>query len=168
MDSFVTCTKDRNGNIYPPEQAGMHVSRPTMPNGEENYTDNTNITEREFETEVSQNSGELNVPAQSQFTGVQYNGSMQQILAYNIGQFVVIEFLIGTDRLEERMGILFSVGSQVVILYEEIENRYIVCDIFSVKFVTFYEPNQRPGGYYRTANRTNSSVNGGMRAVGRM
>ena len=30
-------------------------------------------------------------------------------------------------------------------LYEENSQTFVVCDIFSVKFVTFYLPGQRPG-----------------------
>ena len=66
------------------------------------------------------------------------------MLSENIGEYVVIEFLIGTQLLQQKQGILYSVGRGFVVLYEEINRNYVVCDIFSVKFVTFYLPGERP------------------------
>ena len=71
-------------------------------------------------------------------------GSMQQILSENLGQFVVCEFLIGTQAMTRKEGILYSVGRSYLTLYEEVNMNYVVCDIFSIKFVTFYLPGRRP------------------------
>ena len=46
--------------------------------------------------------------------------------------------------MTSRQGILYSVGTAYVILYEETSRTFIMCDIFSIKFVTFYLPGQRP------------------------
>ena len=46
-------------------------------------------------------------------------GSMQYILAENIGQFVVIEFLIGTEQIVRKQGMLYHVGRSYVTLYDE-------------------------------------------------
>ncbi len=67
-----------------------------------------------------------------------YGGSFQAALQNNLGYFVVIEFLIGTNGLTEKEGILFAVGNNFVTLYEQETDRYIVCDLFSIKFVTFF------------------------------
>ncbi len=67
-----------------------------------------------------------------------YAGSFQAALQNNLGYFVVIEFLIGTDSLTEKEGILYAVGNNFVTLYEQETDRYIVCDLFSIKFVTFF------------------------------
>lgn len=103
--------------------------------------------------------GGITTPPQSDFDNPAFQGSMQQILSENLGEFVVIEFLIGTQEMTEKMGILYSVGRGFVVLYEELQNRYVVCDIFSIKFVTFYEPGQRPQGYNGRQN-TNGRTNG--------
>ena len=93
---------------------------------------------------------DFNVPAQDLDTpGLQ--GSIQQILADNIGNFVVCEFLIGTQNMTERSGVLYSVGTGFVVLFEEQTRTYIVCDIFSIKFVTFYLPGMRPQTVQNTA-----------------
>ena len=88
---------------------------------------------------------EINVPAAENFNDLPaFQGSIQQFLSENIGNFVVIEFLIGTQAMTSRQGILYSVGASYIILYEETSRTFVMCDIFSVKFVTFYFPGQRP------------------------
>ena len=84
------------------------------------------------------------VPPQQTFDSEQMIGSMQQILSDNIGEYAICEFLIGTQFMRVKAGILYSVGTGFIVLYEEIEEVYVVCDIFSIKFVTFYQPGRRP------------------------
>ncbi len=91
------------------------------------------------------NNNTLVTPPSQDFDTLSYRGSMQQILQENLGSYVIIEFLIGTGNLESRQGILYNVGSQFVVLYDDINLRYVVCDIFSIKFVTFLLPGYRPG-----------------------
>ncbi|KAA3380325.1 hypothetical protein F1912_13435 [Akkermansia muciniphila] len=88
------------------------------------------------------------------FDTEEMRGSMQAILSQNIGQFVVVEFLIGTERLMRKQGILYEVGRSFVTLYDEDNNNYIVCDIFSIKFVYFYYPGDRPRRNYNVLPNT--------------
>ena len=47
-----------------------------------------------------------------------------------------VEFLIGTNNLTDRVGILEDVGASYILL-RSIENDNIVyCDIYSIKFIT--------------------------------
>ncbi|MGN0778416.1 MAG: hypothetical protein ACI4MJ_04645 [Aristaeellaceae bacterium] len=87
----------------------------------------------------------FNVPPEQDFNTESFQGSMQQVLQDNVGNYVIVEFLIGTNQLVTRQGLLYSVASQFLVLYDEIESRYVVCDIFAVKFVTFLLPGYRPG-----------------------
>ena len=89
--------------------------------------------------------GRFNVPPDQDFDTVSFQGSMQQVLQENVGNYVIVEFLIGTNNLISRQGILYNVAAQFLVLFDEIESRYVVCDIFSVKFVTFLLPGYRPG-----------------------
>lgn len=89
-------------------------------------------------------------PPQESFDSEEMRGSMQMILADNIGQFVVIEFLIGTEEIIRKQGMLYFVGRSFVTLYDEAANNFIICDIFSVKFVYFYMPGDRPDVNYNT------------------
>lgn len=69
-----------------------------------------------------------------------YQGSIQQILRDNIGQFVDVEFLIGSGSLVTRSGRLNNVGVSYIVLYEVAQDRYMICDLYSIKFVTIYNP----------------------------
>ena len=55
-----------------------------------------------------------------------------------IGQRVKIFFLIGTNIIQDRDGILTDVGISYVVLRELETNYLILCDIYSIKFVTIY------------------------------
>ena len=91
------------------------------------------------------NNGGFTVPPAQDFDTVGFQGSLQQILQENIGNYVIVDFLIGTGNLESRQGVLYDVASQFLVLFDDINLRYVVCDIFSVKFVTFLLPGFRPG-----------------------
>lgn len=101
-------------------------------------------------------------PAEENFNTMTFQGSIQQVLSENIGSYVIIDFFMGTSVLETRQGFLHSVASQYVVLYDEINKHYVVCDIFSIKFVTFLLPNYRPGQVPTTDSQT--AENGGTAA----
>lgn len=94
-------------------------------------------------TAAGQN-GTIVTPPQQDFDTPAMEGSMQQFLSENLGQYVVIEFLIGTQAVTTKSGILYAVGTSVVTLYQELSQTFVTCDIFSIKFVTFYLPGHRP------------------------
>ncbi|MCH5286846.1 MAG: hypothetical protein J1E43_05465 [Christensenellaceae bacterium] len=97
------------------------------------------------------NNDRFSVPPPQDFDTVGFQGSMQQVLQENIGSYVIVDFLIGTGNLDTRQGVLYTVASQFLVLFDDINLRYIVCDIFSVKFVTFLLPGYRPGQVRETA-----------------
>lgn len=73
-----------------------------------------------------------------------FNGSMQRILQDNIGAYVIIEFLIGTNNLVYREGRLYEVGISYVVLYDEKNDQYTICDLYAIKFVTYVSQGRRP------------------------
>ncbi|MBE5803694.1 MAG: hypothetical protein E7316_04195 [Clostridiales bacterium] len=85
------------------------------------------------------------VPATQDFNTESFAGSMQQVLQDNIGKYVIVDFFMGTNTLEQREGYLYDVAGQYIVLFDEINLHYVVCDMFSIKFVTFLLPNYRPG-----------------------
>ena len=113
---------------------------------------------------MSETNGNNNfqTPAEENFNTMTFQGSIQQVLSENIGSYVIIDFFMGTSVLETRQGFLYSVASQYVVLYDEISKHYVVCDIFSIKFVTFLLPNYRPGQVPTTDSQT--AENGGTAA----
>ncbi len=90
-------------------------------------------------SEMTNTNGTFSVPPDQDFNTMSFQGSIQQVLQENVGKYVIVEFLIGTTGLTTRQGLLYYVGSQFLVLYDEFESRFVVCDIFSVKFVTFLE-----------------------------
>ena len=106
---------------------------------------------------------QFKVPPQEKFDSEEMRGSMQQILSQQIGEYVVIEFLIGTERIMRKQGYLIHVGRSFVTLFDDMVNDYIVCDIFSVKFVYFYYLGQRPNRNFNILPNVNNSGNGNAR-----
>ena len=88
---------------------------------------------------------DFQVPATQDFNTEGFTGSMQQVLQDNIGKYVIVEFFMGTSTLQQKEGYLYDVASQYIVLFDEINLHYVVCDVFSIKFVTFLLPNYRPG-----------------------
>ena len=71
----------------------------------------------------------------------------------NVGKYASVDFLIGTEQLVRREGTIFAVGASYLILRNPTDQEYIVCDFYSIKFTTFYEPNSRN----ETAAKTRSN-----------
>ena len=101
------------------------------------------------------NPPEFTTPPQMDFNSEEMRGSMQKILSENIGEYVLIEFLIGTEMIMRKQGLLYFVGTSYVTLYDDTFNNFIICDIFSIKFVYFYYPGQRPPRNFNILPNTN-------------
>lgn len=69
----------------------------------------------------------------------------QGYLRTQIGKLVRVQFLIGTNSLQDRTGILTQVGTSYIILRSLETGTDIFCDIYSIKFVTI--ANQQVGMY---------------------
>ena len=94
-------------------------------------------------------------------------GSLQETLADNIGYYVEIDFLIGTSNIVTRGGILYAVGVNYVTLYQDLEDRYVMCDLYSVKFVTFYNAKTTPRNRSNMSGMGNGNMGmNGSRSVG--
>ncbi len=70
--------------------------------------------------------------------------SIQEIIALSVGRYVIVEFLVGTQNIVRREGVLTAVGTSWLVLYDEREGTSVVCDMYSVKFVTYFDPGARP------------------------
>lgn len=77
--------------------------------------------------------------------GVEINANSPDILTNNmytpaflreqIGKLVRVEFLIGTNNLTDRVGILEDVGASYILLRSVESGNLLYCDIYSIKFV---------------------------------
>ncbi len=133
----------------------MNNSMNGQMNGMNNTQELPNIQEI---IEQNRTRSEFTTPVQQTFNSEEMVGSMQKILSDNIGEYVVIEFLIGTERMSRKQGILFFVGTSYVTLYDDDNENFIICDIFSIKFVYFYYPNQRPNRNYNILPNSGGSM----------
>ena len=64
--------------------------------------------------------------------------ALRPMLRY-VGNYVVATFLVGTQNTVAWEGILYDVGNDYVTIYQEGRDRYIVSDIYSLKFIEFYD-----------------------------
>ncbi len=72
-----------------------------------------------------------------------FRGSMKALLLRNIGNYVVATFLIGTQGTVSWEGILYDVGNDYVAIYQTGRDQYIVSDLYSLKYVEFYDTRRR-------------------------
>lgn len=138
----------------------MHYNdfNPMMPFTQQNQNINQQTQRNSNQQASRQNSqGSIVTPPQQGFDNEQMIGSIQKIFADNVGEYVLIEFLIGTDRIMRKQGIIYFVGNSYIILYDDTMNNYIMCDIFSVKFVYFYYPGERPRQNFNLLSNPNAS-----------
>ena len=72
-----------------------------------------------------------------------YIGSLKAMLIRTKGNYIVATFLIGVQNTVSWEGILYDVGNDYVTIYQEPRDRYIVCDIYSLKYMEFYDIRRR-------------------------
>ena len=92
----------------------------------------------------------FSVPPGVDFNAPDLRGSIQKVLVENVGQYVVMEFLIVTNHIVRKQGVLYFVGTDYVVLYDDVIDNFIVCDLYAIKFTYFYYPGQRPMQNYNT------------------
>ena len=85
------------------------------------------VNQRETrQVEVNQNSPEI-------LTNPIYTPAF---LREQIGKLMRVEFLIGTNNLVDRIGLLQDVGASYILLRSFENDSLVYCDIYSIKFIT--------------------------------
>lgn len=72
-----------------------------------------------------------------------YAGSTKAMLRRNLGNYVVATFLVGTQNTVSWEGVLYDVGNDYVTIYQPGRDRYIVNDIYSLRYTEFYDVRRR-------------------------
>lgn len=75
------------------------------------------------------------IPVSFSPTSLQY---LNGFLRSQVGRRVTVEFLIGTNTMTEKSGILLGVGVNYLLLNEIEGDDVIACDFYSIKFIHFY------------------------------
>lgn len=57
-------------------------------------------------------------------------------LRQQIGRLMRVEFLIGTNNMTDRIGILEDVGASYILLRSFENDSLVYCDIYAIKFIT--------------------------------
>ena len=106
----------------------------------------------------------VNIKSERQISSnlVQTNSNSPEILTNNIytpaflrqhiGKLVRVEFLIGTNNLVDRIGILEDVGASYILLQSLESNTTVYADIYSIKFVTISNEPVRISAPYSVPN----------------
>lgn len=84
---------------------------------------------------VSSESNFSTAPGSPTLLGVEYT---QGYLRSIIGKRIRVTFLIGTDSLTDRTGILEEVGISYIVVRDVNSGVHTMCDIYSIKFVTIF------------------------------
>lgn len=63
----------------------------------------------------------------------------QAYLRTQIGKRVKIDFLIGTNLFIDKEGTLLEVGISYVVIKEATSNAKVMCDLYSIRFVTIFD-----------------------------
>lgn len=78
---------------------------------------------------------DMNQPMPMTTESLQY---MNGFLRTQIGRRVMVEFLIGTNTLVDRTGVLLGVGANYILLNESDSDDLLACDFYNIKFVKFF------------------------------
>lgn len=70
--------------------------------------------------------------------------NMQDMMSGGVGRYVACELLIGTNNIALRHGVLTQVGPSYFILHNPVANHSTACDLYALKFVTFYPEGEAP------------------------
>ena len=115
---------------------------------------------------MPENESSISMPEAMYPPAAEQNGvdpeSIQEIIALSVGRYVVVEFLIGTQNIVRREGVLTAVGTSWLVLYDESNGTSVVCDMYSVKFVIYFDPGARPDQRMNGGSGVNGNgMNGG-------
>lgn len=64
--------------------------------------------------------------------------SLPEVMADEVGHYIICQMLIGTNKMVVFEGVLTQVGNDYFVLFNESTNSLTSCDMYSLKFVTFF------------------------------
>jgi hypothetical protein len=108
--------------------------------------DSKSLNQRQMENHVTTNSNSLEILTNNIYTPA--------FLREQIGKLVRVEFLIGTNNLVDKIGILQDVGASYILLKSLESNTTTYADIYSIKFVTISNSPLSNNQYYNLYNNS--------------
>ncbi len=122
------CSMERYINSLTPKPDSASQTQPTAPRSPSNSTRQTQTTPPP-----------PSLPFQQGPPPVMDYQYIAGYLNNNIGSFVRAEFIVGSNQFIDKSGRLLEVGINYFVLEEFASRHRILCDLYSVKFVTFYD-----------------------------
>ena len=135
--------------VSPPTQTQPRpaVQQGPAPESYQQMLDGAENVEEELGEVPNQNAGytQNNIEMLENPMSVQeaYQTSWKSLLAQNLGRYVVVSFLMGTQQSVVAEGVLYEIGNDYLVLYQPVRDSYITADLYSVKFVEFRVGDQR-------------------------
>lgn len=90
-------------------------------------------------SDIAQN-GQIVIPSAEPSDTQVLQGSIQRLLAQNLGRQVAAEFLVGANRLICRSGTLYAVNADYLVLRDADSGTFMVGDVYALRFITFCQP----------------------------
>ena len=118
---------------------GSHEVAPMPIMGLNGGTYSAAQTGRQTQSQRMKNPVDMSVTHSPADSSEAYQASLRSLLARNVGYFVVCTFQIGTQQMVTWQGVLHTVGSDYLVLYQPDYERYISCDFYALKFVQFHD-----------------------------
>lgn len=105
----------------------MNMNNNTMPNNDMNNTYMNNMSHNMM-PQMTNSSPTPESVSNTYFTA--------GFLRTQIGKLMRVEFLLGTNTVNDRVGRLRNVGASYIVLESIDRSSSVMCDIYSIKFVT--------------------------------
>ena len=118
------------------------------PSTNKQYSPMNNSTNNSMNLNYNSSLNNLGNQSNSNNTIMDNTMYLQGFLRQQIGKLVRIQFLIGTNSMQDRTGILTQVGASYVVLRSLETGTDVLCDLYSIKFVVI--SNQQIGMYGNT------------------
>lgn len=134
-------TPQQNMMPYPAPQQGWNTMTPGMGMGAEPHGGPSSAFEQ---SQRMKNPVDMETTHNPSNQSDAYQASLRSLLARNVGYFIVATFLTGTQRMVTWQGILHTVGSDYLVIYQPDYERYISCDFYALKFVQFHNTKNTP------------------------
>lgn len=135
-DSWVYGDPSQTQTPQPASEPAPAVQTPiTGMNGTESMAGMSSAAAQSQRMKNPVSMGTTHMPANAEDA---YQASMRSLLDRNIGYFVAATFQVGPNQPVTWQGILHSVGTDYIVLYQPDYERYISGDLYSLKFVQFH------------------------------
>lgn len=126
-----------NMNNYDRQRSNMDHFNNRVENSKNRTRNNLPANNGQYSVPVSDQENDIitRVGTQNLPETLKNDSYLPAYLSNNIGRWVRVDFLIG-NNLEQEVGILMEVGASYIVLKSLEPDTIIVCDMFSIKFVT--------------------------------